>query len=141
MGLFKVFQCIFCGILLAIGLTHGVRNFYDNVKVAAMAKVDTLSLMFFLPLEYNSWEMVDATTYLKPRKNRLGQYGCIHVIPVAPKYQTITTLTNGDRVCCDISPKTVLIPTAKHSGSYYFYCGNYPEQQVVSLPISYVNKL
>ncbi|MCD9475869.1 hypothetical protein [Photobacterium phosphoreum] len=106
-----------------------------------MTKDTSFTPMFLMPLQYNTWKMVDATTYLKPRKDRTGQYSCIHVTPISPKYQTITTLDNGERVCCDIHSGNVLIPTAKDTNSYYFYCGSYPEQQVVSLPISYVNQI
>ena len=141
MGPFKIFQCMLVAVLISIGLTHASRDFIDNLQVATIAKVENINPMFVMPLKYNQWHLVDASIYLKPIKNESGKYTCMHVTPVAPKYQTITTLTNGQRICCDIKGKNLLIPIIKDSGSYYFYCGNYPEQQVVSLPVSYVNKI
>ncbi|HIF9065304.1 hypothetical protein [Photobacterium damselae] len=136
MSPFKVLQCTIAGALLAFGLTRGVENTIDNYNIAKIANVSFLNPAYLLPVTFNGWSMVDARKVLAPKLDKKGEGSCVHVTPVYPSYQTITTLSDGKKVCCDIDPKRLNIPVVENNGSYYFYCGSFPNQQVVSLPVN-----
>lgn len=82
-------------------------------------------------LKEPDWNTQDARIYLTKKLDESGKLSCTHVIPIQPEYQILTTLKDGSEVCCDLKPGPFYIPVSEKAGFTDYYCGLYPNQQIV----------
>ncbi|EGQ7975606.1 hypothetical protein I7Z51_004588 [Vibrio parahaemolyticus] len=128
--------------LIALGLAIGwlskeaVSNVSQNYAVYRFLDRE-LSWSILKPNSMQNWATRDARIVLTPKPDEKGNNSCLYVLPVKPEYSVVSKLEDGTKLCCSISESSVFIPYRETAEATEYYCGTYPNQQVVRVLKTY----
>jgi hypothetical protein len=124
-------KAIAVGALIAMFAKDIASNAAHNYNVDTFLGKSGLSFGVFLPEKYQEWPKRDVREALTERRDESGSLSCLHVRPVSPEYQITSTLEDGTKICCSLDSSSVLVPTREYEHSIEYFCGHYPNHQVV----------
>lgn len=124
-------KAIAVGVLIAVFAEDIASNAAHNYKVDTFLGKSGLSASIFLPEQYQEWPKRDVREALIERRDESGEVSCLHVLPISPEYQITSILADGTKVCCSLAGSSVLVPAREREDYIEYFCGHYPNQQVV----------
>lgn len=131
MKFFSEIKAILIGGVIGLTATDVARTLAQNYHVAEFLEMPTISWTILKPTKYQDWPTQDVREALTQKRGASGRLSCIHVLPVSPEYQVTSTLEDGSRICCSVGDNSVMVPVMEHEDSTDYFCGSYPDQQVV----------
>lgn len=131
MKFFSEIKAILIGGAIGLTATDVASTLAQNYHVAEFLEIPTISWSILKPTKYQEWPTQDVREALGQKKDASGRMSCIHVLPISPEYQVTSTLEDGSRICCSVGENTVMVPVMEHDDSTDYFCGSYPDQQVV----------
>ena len=124
------YKTILLGLLISIFIKDVISKVSYNYQVEKFFGRSGLSINVFYPIKYQDWPLTDVRASLLQEMDESGAYSCLHVIPVEPAYQITTTLSDGTKACCSIQ-ESLNIPFKRTTDGVEYFCGEYPNQQIV----------
>lgn len=131
MKFFSEIKVILIGGAIGLTSTDVLSNLAQNYLVAEFLEKPAFSWSLLKPTRYQTWPTEDVREALGRKRDASGRMSCIHVQPIFPEYHITSTLADGSQICCSVGESSVMVPVMDREGSTDYFCGHYPEHQVV----------
>ena len=129
---FSNVKAIAIGGLIGFFATDVCVVIANNFCVNTFLERSAFSLDTLMPAKYQDWPKKDVRLVLSRMDDGRGHMSCLHVTPIKPTYQVVSTLDTGKQVCCSIlSGDALEVPVLRRDNSTDYYCGTFPNQQIV----------
>lgn len=123
-------KAVVLGLMLGLGSPYIAMQIASNISIMNFLGEPIISWKLFLPPSLENWSNASVLGVLTQRLDSSGSYSCIHVIPIYPKYQVISVLPDNIKACCNTN-NSLFVPAVNKDGFSDYYCGTYPNQQIV----------
>ncbi|OMO33356.1 hypothetical protein BCT46_14825 [Vibrio sp. 10N.261.46.E8] len=122
---------IVIGIGIGVFATDIAGNFFQNYYISSFLGQAEISFSMLKPQRYLDWPSKDVRGDLSLKADGSGRKSCVHVTPISPEYLVTSELEDGTKICCSLGGKSTVVPIKEDKDSIEFFCGEYPDQQVV----------
>lgn len=124
-------KAVAVGVLIAVFAKDIASNAAHNYLVESFLGDEGLKVAIFLPEKYQQWPKMDVRVELAEKLDDSGSLSCLHVLPISPEYQITSVVDDGTKLCCSVEGGSVYVPILAREDSTDYFCGHYPNQQVV----------
>ena len=126
------FKIWIAGIGLSFFCIVAASNSVHIYKVKEFYGLEPLSGDLLKPKGRVEWPLLtDPFPALEPRVDSLGHLNCSFVLPIEPSYHATSTFADDTKLCCITQNKPRKIPTIVASDHTDYFCGTYPDYQIV----------